>query len=111
MVWLRAHSVCYYAYRGFRGNWIAQLRENEKLPEASRLSKSAIVSIFCVHDVLFHFFCSLGGFLTLFIASTLYESLASAQQVDAGRSVLLVFSFLFGLVGATGQLPQLILRG
>lgn len=112
--WYRFIAIafsCYYAYRGYRGNWIAQLRENEKRPEGSRLSKSAIVSIFCVHDMLFHFLCSLAGFLALFVASNLYESLASRQEYDTGKSVLLVFSFLFGVVGVTGQLPHLILQG
>jgi hypothetical protein len=102
---------CYYAYRGYRGNWIAQRQANEQRPEGHRLSKSTIVSVFCVHDMLFHFFCSLAGFLALFIADTLYESLASEQAFDTGKSVLLVFAFLFGVVGATGQLPQLILQG
>lgn len=69
------------------------------------------MSIFCTHDMLFHFFCSLAGFLALFIGNTLYESLNSNQAVDTGKSVLLVFAFLFGVVGATGQLPQLILQG
>jgi len=102
---------CYYAYRGYMGNWIAQRAENEKRAEALRLSKSTIVSIFCVHDMLFHFFCSLAGFLALSIARILYHALVARPEFDTGRSVLLVFAFVFGFVGATGQLPQLILQG
>jgi hypothetical protein len=100
---------CYYAYRGYRGNWIAHREANEK--RQHRLSTGAIVSVFCVHDMLFHFFCSLAGFLALFVAGTLYESLVFAETFDTGKSVLLIFAFLFGVVGATGQLPQLILQG
>jgi hypothetical protein len=102
---------CYYAYRGYRGNWIAQHRENLKRTDADKLSKSTIVSIFCVHDMIFHFICSLAGFLVLFVANSLYETLTLDQEFDTGRSVLLVFAFLFGIVGSTGQLPQLILQG
>jgi hypothetical protein len=102
---------CYYAYRGYRGNWIAHREANEKRAKEHRLSTSAIVSIFCVHDMLFHFFCSLAGFLALFIAGTLYESLTSAETFDTGKSVLLIFAFLFGIAGATGRLPQLIQQG
>jgi hypothetical protein len=102
---------CYYGYRGYRGNWIAQRRANDERKEGQRLSTSAIVSIFCVHDMLFHFFCSVAGFLALFIANTLYESLVAAETFDTGKSVFLIFAFLFGVIGATGQLPQLLLQG
>jgi hypothetical protein len=45
------------------------------------------------------------------IARTLYETWFPRPEFDTGRSVLLVFSFAFGFVGASGQLPQLILQG
>jgi hypothetical protein len=30
---------------------------------------------------------------------------------DAGNSIILIFVSLFGLIGITGQLPQLLLQG
>ncbi|KRT70499.1 MAG: hypothetical protein XU15_C0004G0075 [candidate division NC10 bacterium CSP1-5] len=103
---------CYYAYRGYVGNWIAMVRENEKIPVGRRtFARWEIISVYCVHDLLFHFICSIAGFLTMLVVNNLYESLVSAPSFDTGKSVLLAFSFLFGIIGVTGQLPALIQQG
>jgi hypothetical protein len=101
----------YYAYRGVVGNWIAQRAQTESRPAELKLSNRIIISVFCLHDGLFHFLSSIAGFCALFVANDLYEALVAGPTFDAARSVLLVFAFLFGLIGATGQLPQLILQG
>src|SRR5207244_6118628 len=103
---------CYYAYRGYVGNWIAMAQRNETIPVGKRkFAKWEIISVFCIHDMFFHFICSLAGFLALLVANNIYESSASTQNLDAGRSILLAFSFLFGVIGVTGQLPPLIQLG
>jgi hypothetical protein len=53
----------------------------------------------------------MAGFITLFVANSLYESLRSTESFDTGKSLLLAFAFLFGVIGVTGQLPQLLLQG
>ena len=95
----------YFAFRGFVGHWYAQ-RQN-----ATLYPRWVIIWVFCVHDALFHFVSAVSGFVAWFAGFGLYESMGSAPVIDAGRSVLLVFCVLFGLVGVTGQLPQLILQG
>jgi len=103
----------YYAYRGFRGCWIGFARTNESEKKESRrqFTKSEIVSIYWVHDMLFHFICSLAGFFALLVAKYLFDSLLASQTFDTGKSILLVFSFLFGIIGVTDQLPVLIPQG
>ena len=101
----------YYAFRGWVGNRVAARVENEKRSQSARYDEWVIKWVFSAHDALFHFVCSMAGFCALFVANTLYESLIAGSTFDAARSVLLVFTFLFGLVGVTGQLPQLILQG
>jgi hypothetical protein len=101
----------YYAYRGAVGNWFAQKQANTDRPEGNRLPSWVIISVYCPHDGLFHFVCAIAGFVVLFVGQGLYGSLAADASIDAGRSVLLVFCCLFGLLGVTGQLPQLILQG
>jgi hypothetical protein len=102
----------YYAYRGFMGNWIAMVQRNEDIKNDKRKFKNwEIISVFCIHDMFFHFICSLAGFFTLLVAKDLYQSLPSSESIDAGNSVLLAISFLFGVVGVTGQLPPLIQLG
>ncbi len=100
---------CYYAYRGFKGNLFTLVEDNEK--RKHKLSRRDMVTVFCIHDALFHFLCSLAGFLALLVSLKIYKSLDFAQPLDTGKSLLLAFSFLFGVIGATGQLPQLILQG
>jgi hypothetical protein len=87
-------------------------QKNTQIPATGRKFKPwEIISVFCVHDALFHFICSMAGFITLFVANSLYESLRSTESFDTGKSLLLAFAFLFGVIGVTGQLPQLLLQG
>lgn len=102
----------YYAYRGYRGNLIAMEQKNREIPATGRKFKRwEILSVFCIHDALFHLICSMAGFIILFVANDLYESLRSTESFDTGKSLLLAFAFLFGVIGVTGQLPQLLLQG
>lgn len=103
---------CYYAYRGYVGNWVTFVQKNETIPDGKRkYAKWEVVSVYCLHDMIFHFVCSMAGFLTLEVACTLSESVVVGQGSDVGKSILLVFCFLFGVVGVTGQLPSLIQQG
>jgi hypothetical protein len=101
----------YYAYRGYMGNWFNMRELDEKRSEKHKLSDGQIISVFCIHDALFHFVSSLAGFLVLALAFTIYGSFDFSKPIDAGKSIMLTFSFLFGFIGATGQLPLLILQG
>lgn len=102
----------YYAYRGFMGNWIAISQRNESIPEGKRKIKNwETISVFCIHDMFFHFICAMAGFFTLYVAKDLYNSLVSSESFDTGKSLVLTFSFLFGIIGITGQLPPLIQLG
>lgn len=95
----------YFAFRGFVGHWYAQKQNPHPYPHW------VILWVFCAHDALFHFVSALSGFVAWFVGFGLYESMVNSSAIDAGQSVLLVFCVLFGLVGVTGQLPQLILQG
>jgi NhaP-type Na+/H+ or K+/H+ antiporter len=99
----------YNAYRGYMGNWFAWAQKNEAITR--KFKRWEMHAVFHVHDALFHFICSMAGFITLAVAINLYESLVSAESFDTGKSVLLVSAFLFGIVGITGQLPTLIPQG
>lgn len=109
--WVTAIAFsCYYAYRGYMGNWVAMVRHNRTVAHR-KLKNWEIISVYCVHDALFHLICSMAGFIVLFVAKDLYESLRSTESFDAGKSLLLAFAILFGVIGVTGQLPQLLLQG
>ena len=118
--WALAFALSFYnAFRGYWGNWIAMIRKNEAIEYRNEKDKTKfrkwkpweIVTVYSFHDALFHFICSVAGFVALVVAKELYDSLASTQSFDTAMSVLLAFAFLFGIIGVTGQLPPLIQQG
>jgi hypothetical protein len=95
--WVVAVALSLYnAYRGYIGHWFNWVERYEKKNEALKLESWKIHFVFYIHDGLFHFICSMAGFITLAVAINLYESLVSAESFDTGKSVLLVSAFLFG---------------
>jgi hypothetical protein len=67
--WYWAVATClsaYYAFRGAVGNWFAHQTAQSK-PEAQKLPWWVIVSVFCVHDALFHFVSAIAGFVAVFV--------------------------------------------
>jgi hypothetical protein len=103
----------YHAYRGFEIQRIWAIQQNQQLRAeiTRRYSGTEIVILRCVEDMLFHLVCSLSGFISLLVAKTLYDSFAQSQTIDTGTSILLIFSFLIGIIGVSGQLPPLIQMG
>jgi hypothetical protein len=112
--WLLAILVSiYHAYRGFMVQWIFAHQQNHEFKAKSlrAWSTTEIVVIRCLEDSLFYLICSLTGFLALLVASDLWRSHAHREVIDAGASVLIVFTFLLGVIGVSGQLPPLIQLG
>jgi hypothetical protein len=93
----------YNAFRGGMGNWIAMVRKNEGVQTPRKSKTRAIVILYSLHDALFHLIYSLAGLVSLLVAQELYDSSASAESFDAGKSVLLAFACLFGIVRITGS--------
>jgi predicted PurR-regulated permease PerM len=70
-----------------------------------------VVLVRYVQDFIFHVVCALAGFLGLFFSVAALQEFKALAEVPAGAAVLIVFSFLLGLVGVCGQLPFLLLEG
>ena len=101
----------YYAYRGYVGNWSYMREKNDQRCQKHRFSDGQIIRVYCVHDALWHLLSALAGFVALAVAFKICKSIDLAQPLDTGKSLLLTFSFLFGFIGATGQLPMLLQQG
>ncbi len=84
----------YQGYRGFRFQWLLGVKSIE--------NKYDKVSLLCIADMLTYFFCALSGFYALFI---LYWA---ANQVEPLNPAIAIFLVLYGLVGVTGKLPELL---
>ena len=104
----------YYAYRGYEDNWFRQreLNAERKIAKLEVLSSRDIITVYCIPDAIFHFLSSITGFFVLCVVFKMYQSLKfDDPTLDTGTSLLLALSFVFGIIGALGQLPQLILQG
>ena len=93
----------YYAVRGV-------VSEVVKYSEAP-FSKAQKVIIFYIQEFLFKIIFTAYSFLSLAIAYGIFSSIQSPADISAGTAVLLVFLFVWGILGLSGYLTGLILAG
>jgi hypothetical protein len=75
------------------------------------LNKKQKVIIFYVQEIIFKIVFTVSSFYALAIAYHIYSSLKSLNDISAGTAVLLVFLFVWGVIGLSGYLTGLILAG
>ncbi len=93
----------YQGYRGFMFQWILSAK---KWPDKSRR-----IVLLCIADTILYVVCSSAGFASLWFAYQLTVSVSAFLQISTGASVLLIFLWLFGILGVAGQLPHLVQQG
>lgn len=110
---LATGASLYYGARGVVGQRIAaeQLNASLKAAKGRQWEPWEVLFVRYIQDFIFHFVCSYAGFLALFVAIATLQEPVSFSQLQPGTAVLVVFSFLLGLVGVCGQLPHLLLEG
>lgn len=89
----------YQAYRGFMFQWILGRKEI-----SGTLRK---VVLLCLADAFTYFVCAFSGFLSLFVLYSLMSQESDSTR-DPGNYVLLIFLLLYGILGVTGKLPDLL---
>ena len=90
----------YQAYRGFMFQWI--FSEGHKYGQRE-LSVTLRVVLLCVAEMFTYLVCAISGFLSFFIA---YQLATAAPSPTT--SAPLIFLVLYGLLGATAKLPDLL---
>jgi len=93
----------YYAIRGV----VWEIITYREAP----FSKAQKVIIFYIQEFLFKIIFTASAFLSLAIAYKILSSLKSLNDISAGTAVLLVFLFVWGIIGLSGYLTGLILAG
>jgi hypothetical protein len=101
----------YYAFRGAIGNWYGMQQLNSTRHQSLKLPRWVIVSVYCTHDALLHFLCTVVGALSMCMFYRVCEASVVSADLDAGRAGLIVLALTLGLFGLTGQLPALLLQG
>jgi hypothetical protein len=60
---------------------------------------------------VFYLITTFSGFIALFFVYYVTVNICDIKDISGGTAALLIFSVLFGLLGVTGQLPNLLEQG
>ena len=64
-----------------------------------------------IQEFLFKFIITISAFVALFAGCSILSSIQSIGTMSAGTAALLIFLFLWGVIGASGYLTFLIATG
>jgi hypothetical protein len=74
-------------------------------------TKRQIIWLRAIPYCFFYFITTLLGFVALFFAYYILTNACNLNDISGGTAALIIFSVLFGLLGITGQLPNLLEQG
>ena len=106
--WYVTVAIVWSFYQGARGVVETRLNNAAKIKNWKNWEK---VIVLYIHDFAFRSICTMAGFLALYFSYRLIAKVPSIFELSAGTSLLLVFSFLIGVIGVGGQLHYVILMG
>lgn len=121
--WFLVVGLIVSVYHGYRGyvlqRWTAQSHKHDVEQKAAKdvttfkwfMSSSETIAVRYVYDALFYFFCSIAGFIALWLAIYVFNELPNICYIPGGTGALLVFLTVLGLLGVSGQLPYIIQLG
>lgn len=88
--------------------------QKEGDPNTFALGAQSNVQIWLVRaiaDGLFYFVSTLAGFVSLLLAYRILIPVQCSEAITGGTATAFVFLALFGLLGVTGKLPDLLQQG
>jgi hypothetical protein len=89
----------YQAYRGFMFQWI--FGTNAIAATTRR------IILLCIADMITYLVCAFSGFISFFVLYRL-----ASQELDSIKApsdhALMIFLMLYGILGVTGKLPDLL---
>jgi hypothetical protein len=104
-------SLC-QGYRGYVNQRVlAQFQQAAAGPDKWFWSRREVLLVRCFYDGLFYAFCSMVGFVALWLAGYMFNTIPDLHDIPGGTSALLVSLVVLGLLGVSGQLPYLIQLG
>lgn len=111
----------YYAWRGvlFQQKYLVQTNITSPTVSASQehniginaLSQSDKIIIHYLQEIIFKFVITISSFISLYIAYYICYYLKSINDIKDGTAILLVFLFMWGVIGISGYLTHLIAIG
>jgi ABC-type iron transport system FetAB permease component len=77
----------------------------------SNWSMAQKIVILYVQEFIFKFIITLSAFIALFAGTCVLSSIQSISTISTGAGALLIFLFIWGVIGVTGYLTHLIVAG
>ena len=74
-------------------------------------SRTERVIIDYIQEVLFKVVVTVSSFMALFIAYRIFSSVKSVNDISTGTATLLIFLFIWGIIGVSGYLTHWITMG
>jgi hypothetical protein len=105
--WYFAFGIFWSIFQGVRGVVEARLSN----PHARAWKRWERIVVLYVHDFAFRFICTMAGFVSLYMSVALFNDISPDSELSTGDALLMLFSFLLGVVGVGGQLHYVILLG
>ena len=94
----------YYATRGII-NYTVNLKAS-----GSNYNDFEKIYIFYIQEFIFKVVITVSSFIALFVANDIFSSI-KINDITSGTSILLIFLFLWGIIGVSGYLTHLIFLG
>ncbi len=95
-------------YQGYRGFRFQCLRTDAPFKD---WPKSRKVFLLALADGLTYFITSVSGLVSLILCWKLSVRISDPAKIEVGSAVLLGFLAVYGILGVTGKMPNLIDRG
>ena len=92
----------YQGYRGFMFQWL--------LADTNRWTKPQRVFLLCIADAFTYAVCTASGSAALYLAVELSMRQNDQCEIALGASALITFLAVYGILGVTGKLPDLLYR-
>jgi hypothetical protein len=92
----------YYGWRGLR----IQLKQ-----KTQSWGKIDAIWVHGLQDSIFHFVSAMAGLAALYIECKIFLALPTMASIGLGTAVTLAFLSLLAVVGISGMLPSLLIKG
>ena len=111
-LWYLGLALLISIYYGIRG--IMEFRILSKQWSSYVNKESSLIErimILYIQDFLFKFITTMSGFMALFVACYVFPSTTEIKEIGWGNVLLLIFLFIWGIIGIGGYLTHLIATG
>jgi len=75
-----------------------------------QMQGSRRVVLLCLADMFTYFICTLSGFVALYLLFEFFELRQPRLPDSGGEATWLIFLALYGLLGVTGKLPEMLTK-